>query len=997
MKKFKHQWHIMLVFILSIGILISLPARADNVHNQVILTAAAQQLTILEQKNQLNQQRLSKLQADIQKNTKPNMVTEDMLQRAKLNIALSSANLDGTNITLAEAQQAQNSTQLSITTLENQLQSITLAAGKTNGIRERLTQLQAELNFQKTLSKFQQKQLDQLTINVELAQQIYDLSLKYSEQLNNLYQIKQKQIQQLALQDRENQLQLEQKIWLDKLVSLDAQLQNTEQSKVNKNVELQILEAQEQSNLIHLQIVILHLQEQVSNLEQQQARDVPGLNNIISQANDILLNVNNLKQVILHKQQLLNLRLSVEKQTYQQKVITKTQYEADSIVIENLSKNYTTQLNVLLELEQQTQNYLSTIQQHLNKMLARRQGLPGFSFEAWQSFGKQILHIPKLATESLLALKEQINLAYEKHNTSYLFLIIVCEFIWIGFCWLIHFGLKNYIKRVSRKPHIASNVLFVWIRLLKHNIIWFAILGAILLSFIMLGITTKSFIPFIALILVWLVFKIVVDAARFILLETSATVSAHDKKLYTELKYGLFIAGVVTMFMVLAHKLPVGYEVADFFNRAFMLFMLIISIVLLRSWKVVPNIVQETIALGRPYLMRLINLLSFLIPLTFFTTALIGFLGYVDFAWKLSRYEGLFLLVLTVYLLLRGLWNDIVEGLSEQCIRRFHNGWLYSQIIVKPIDFIGKIGLFLGIFVALYYLYNLTQQSLIIRIFNKILHFSLIQIKNAVITPLVILDFVIAGIIIYWVSRWTRELAFRWFFANSTDIGIRNSLSAFSQYSVVILGVLIALQVIGIDLTGISYVLGGLAFGAAFGLRDLVKNYASGLLMLIERPVRTGDLVSIGNHEGEVTHIGMRSMTVKTWDHLEVLVPNSETFDKPFTNWTHLDSIIRTVIHLKIAREDDPILVRDLILSVLEDQAYVVTDPPPQVYLMEMSGALMEFEVRYFINLQDGKSRAAVRSDILYAIYSTFKSHNIKLPYPPQDVYIRDYSHAEPR
>jgi potassium efflux system protein len=960
--------------------------------NQDMLNAATQELQVTQQKNQLAQQRLNRLR-ERQQQIKPQDVTPSLIERAQLDAALAAANLDSANITLAESQQATNATQAKIANLETELQSITLGAGKANSVRIKITVLQNELNFQKALLKIQQKELNELNKANTLANQTYILLLNQKNILTNLYQMKLKQEQQLALQKQESDLQQQQKVWLNRLSSLDQQIQTLsttpDNTHVNQHLELQILQAQEQSNLIHLQLVILHLKEQATELEQQQKTDVPSLNSIMSQANDILAGCDSLNDLISRKEKLLTMRIDLEKQSYKQGLITQAEYEQDAAIIQELVVGYQKQLDALEQLEQQTQSYLNSTQQLLNKALARRQGLPGFSLDAWKSLGHQLVNIPRLAWESSLALKDQIVLAYNKLSITHLITIIFAEIAWLGLWIVLEAGLSRYTAKITRKRDVAGNMLYIALTLLKRNFKWIFGILAILLLLWLFDLTAKSFAPFIALILVWFIFKMAIGAARLVLLETSATVSNHDIKLYHELKYGLIAGGILTMFMVLAHKLPVGYEVTDFFNRLFMLFMLVISTVLLRSWQVVPTIVKSTVALGRPYLMRVVTLLSFLVPLTFFSTALIGFLGYVDFAWTLSRYEGLFLLVISVYMLLRGLWNDIAEWISEQCIRRFHHGWLITQAILKPFDNLMRLALFLGIFIALFYLYGLSSESYIIKLSNKILHFNLLQAKNAIITPLIIIQFIIAGIIIYWVSRWTRELCFRWLFAKSQDPGLRNSLSAFSQYTVVLLGVLIALQVIGIDLTGISYVLGGLAFGAAFGLRDLVKNYASGLLLLIERPVRTGDLVSIGSYEGEVTHIGMRSMTVKTWDHMEVLVPNSETFDKPFTNWTHLDSIVRTVINLKISRDDDPNLVRELILSVLQNNTYVVIDPAPQIYLMEMDDALMEFEVRYFINLQQGKSRPAVRSDVLFAIYALFKQHNIKLPYPPQDIYVR--------
>ena len=102
-----------------------------------------------------------------------------------------------------------------------------------------------------------------------------------------------------------------------------------------------------------------------------------------------------------------------------------------------------------------------------------------------------------------------------------------------------------------------------------------------------------------------------------------------------------------------------------------------------------------------------------------------------------------------------------------------------------------------------------------------------------------------------------------------------------------------------------------------FGLRDFASNIVGGIMLLIERPVSEGDLITIGEYEGRVAHIGIRSMRVSSWDNMEVLIPNAETFNKPFTNWTHQDSIVRTVVPIKVSRSDDPVMIQQLILDVL--------------------------------------------------------------------------------
>jgi potassium efflux system protein len=160
-------------------------------------------------------------------------------------------------------------------------------------------------------------------------------------------------------------------------------------------------------------------------------------------------------------------------------------------------------------------------------------------------------------------------------------------------------------------------------------------------------------------------------------------------------------------------------------------------------------------------------------------------------------------------------------------------------------------------------------------------------------------------------------------------------------------------------------------------------------MLLIERPVREGDLITLGNYEGRVAHIGIRSMRVSSWDNMEVLIPNAETFNKPFTNWTHQDSIVRTVIPIKVSRADDPSMIQQLILDVLAIIPEIVAEPAPQVFLKQIDEALIEFEARYFINVQLF-TRFEIRSKVLFAITAQFKAAGVKAPIPPISIEIKE-------
>jgi potassium efflux system protein len=363
----------------------------------------------------------------------------------------------------------------------------------------------------------------------------------------------------------------------------------------------------------------------------------------------------------------------------------------------------------------------------------------------------------------------------------------------------------------------------------------------------------------------------------------------------------------------------------------------------------------------------------------------IGLLGYNNLAWSLSRYQAHFLLLIALYVLTRGLLIDALELLSEWMIASLYNGWLWIEVFLKPLDKLLRLSLFLGMVFAFLKLLEFYSGLAILAALLRFSETLLVNVPGIHITVKSVIGFSALVMLLIWVAKWTREFCFRCVYKNTRDVGIRNSFSVFTQYAVIIVGVFIAFRVLGFDFTGLSLVLGGLAVGMGFGLRDFASNIVGGLMLLIERPVREGDLVTIGDYEGRVAHIGIRSMRVSSWDNMEVLIPNAETFNKPFTNWTHQDSVVRTIVPIKVSRQDSPEQVQALILKILMQTPEILVDPVPHVFLTQIDEALIAFEARYFINV-DLHTRFEVRSKVLFAVTDAFKAAGIKAPIPPLQV-----------
>ncbi len=647
-----------------------------------------------------------------------------------------------------------------------------------------------------------------------------------------------------------------------------------------------------------------------------------------------------------------------------------------------------------LNLQQQllVKNY-TDYQAQLKKLLSSRQTLADYGISSWPIIVKKIAAIPGLFFKYIKTLSLKV---YD----SYLWLDFFSTFIlWSSFLFIagVFFLLNHFIQMLrgdKERSRLAGYLYDGILVIIQRNIFYFCATAMLLALFYNTHISFVNYQLVLKLIAVWFTFRIAILISRLALLESISDSSGSDVKLYYRLKWLLLFGGWTTALMNIGHLLPLSMLIQDIFNRLFMLFMLAVSLVAWKSKDVIHYLIRPLLINKKRYIHNAISILVTLVPITVFTTAIIGLSGFINLAWIMSQYQANALIVLVGYILARGLLFDALELFSEWMISALRNGWLWIEVFLKPIDRILRLGLLLFSAWVLFKLFGWNSDSLVIRFLEKLAQYTIVNIPGIHITVASSVAFFILLAIFVWAAKWTREFCYRWLFKNIKDAGVRNSLAVFSQYTIVLIGGVVTLHVLGFDFSGMSMIIGGLAVGMGFGLRDFASNIVGGLILLIERPVREGDLVTIGEHEGRVAHIGIRCIRVSSWDNMEVLIPNAETFNKPFTNWTHQDSIVRSVIPIKVSRSDDPLMIQQLILDVLATTPEIVADPPAQVFLKKIDTALIEFEARYFINVQL-HSRFEIQSKVLFAITDQFKAANIKPPIEPISIELIKEGNAQ--
>ena len=532
-----------------------------------------------------------------------------------------------------------------------------------------------------------------------------------------------------------------------------------------------------------------------------------------------------------------------------------------------------------------------------------------------------------------------------------------------------------------------GNVALAVLDLFSKNRLSIGIAAALLLALWVIDAPPLSKTILMTLVMLWLSVKIPINLAWVLLSSPRLPPARRQRPLYQRLFWTLLPGGLMAAVVMVGRLIELPAPVSNVFDRLFMLFWFLVL------WAVLPVRRLVIQRLGERYAERYwffsLRLASLLLPLCLLAAALLGLAGYLNLAWLVAWHLLVFIGVLVGWLAFRGLLNDLAILLKNLAVRHSEYALLWTQDVISPLQRILNMLLYVAGWVALFWVYGWGPESAVVNEAWRILERPLFTLGGATISLWGILVTTVDLLLVIWFGEWARAIAYRWVFSRIVDLGIRNSLSAFTQYIIVLIGVLITLNIIGLDLTSLAVFAGALGVGIGLGMQDVAKNFVGGILLLIERPLRTGDIVKIGDNEGEVTRIGMRAMTMKTWDNMVVIIPNSDVISNAFTNWTHHDKILRTVLIIGVSYDADPHQVKVILERVLNANKAVLREPAPSVFFWEFGQSSVDFRVQYFVDT-DKDSQLETRSRLRFAIWDAFKQEGIGIPYPQRDVHIKE-------
>ncbi len=207
------------------------------------------------------------------------------------------------------------------------------------------------------------------------------------------------------------------------------------------------------------------------------------------------------------------------------------------------------------------------------------------------------------------------------------------------------------------------------------------------------------------------------------------------------------------------------------------------------------------------------------------------------------------------------------------------------------------------------------------------------------------------------------------------DPGIANSVDTAVGYAGIGLAAIIAISYAGFDITNLAIVAGALSVGIGFGLQSIVNNFVSGLILLIERPIKVGDWIVVGNEQGNVKRISVRSTEIETFDRASLIVPNSELITGRVLNWTHRNALGRVVLKFTAGANADPRRVIEVMTKCAERHAEILREPPPLAVFEGYTPTTTEYSLR--VLLPDIQRGLRVQSDLRIAIFEALKAARI--------------------
>jgi len=221
-----------------------------------------------------------------------------------------------------------------------------------------------------------------------------------------------------------------------------------------------------------------------------------------------------------------------------------------------------------------------------------------------------------------------------------------------------------------------------------------------------------------------------------------------------------------------------------------------------------------------------------------------------------------------------------------------------------------------------------------------------------------------------------------------TDVsaGTRYTASTLLNYVILGAGILVALSRLGLDWSKLQWLVAALGVGIGFGLQEIVANFICGLIILFERPITVGDIITVGDQDGVVTRIRIRATTIRDWDNKELLIPNKEIITGRLLNWSLTDTRLRLTVPVGVAYGSDAALALKILAETVADDERILKDPAPSIIFSDFGESSLNMVCRFYID--NAGNMWPVKTELHLEIYRRFEEAGIVISFPQRDVHL---------
>ena len=274
--------------------------------------------------------------------------------------------------------------------------------------------------------------------------------------------------------------------------------------------------------------------------------------------------------------------------------------------------------------------------------------------------------------------------------------------------------------------------------------------------------------------------------------------------------------------------------------------------------------------------------------------------------------------------------------------------------------------------------------------------YELLSIDDKPITINKLFTALLLFLIGYFLSRrMSRKVRERLFPRLKLTEGVAAALESLLFYILILFFALFALRLANVPLTIFTILGGAVAIGVGFGSQNIMNNFISGLILLMEQPIRAGDLVQLDDLTGTVKRIGLRSTAIRTASNIDLIVPNSEFLEKRVVNWTLEDRRVRLEIKVGVAYGSPTVEVSELLRKAVKEHSHVQSYPEPLAWFADFGDNALIFEVHFWSYVQNTTEKRTIESDIRFKVDALFREAGIVIAFPQQDVHINSIAPLE--